>query len=315
MDLAGMEIFARVVEAKSFSAAARRLHLSKSVVSKHVTRLERSMGVRLLNRTTRCVSLTEIGREFYERCAEILAAAEQAELSATRLQSEPRGTLRISAPVTFGHHRLAPLLPDLLATCPALSVDLTLTNREIHVVEEGFDVALVIAHDLPPGMVARRITDLPRVICAAPAYVAERGMPQHVDDLRRHECLVCTGNGQDARWRLRGPDGEVAVPVRGRFAADALAALHVAALRGVGIALLPAFLADGDLRDGTLVPVLPTFVPVAGTLHALYPPTRHVSPKVRAFVDFLVARFGASAAGNAPLRSTGDRVAGPPPPT
>lgn len=293
MDLVGMQIFVRVVEAKSFSAAARRMKLSKSVVSKHVSRLERSMGVRLLNRTTRSISLTEIGRAFYERCAEVIAAAEQAELTATRFQSEPRGTLLVAAPVSFGMLHLASALPGLLASCPELGVELTLTNRQVNVIEEGFDAAIVVATDLQPGLVARRIATVARHLCASPDYLARRGTPATPASLRDHDCLVFTAPTWEKRWGLRTAEGEVYVPVEGRLGINNLNALRHAAIAGAGIALLPAYLVADDLARGTLVAVMPHAPPIPSTLHVVFPPSRHLSPKVRAFVDFLVEQFSA----------------------
>lgn len=292
MDLAAIEIFARVVEAKGFSAAARRLNLSKSAVSKHVTRLEKSLGVRLLNRSTRCVSLTEIGREFYERCADILAAAEQAELAATRMQAEPRGTLRVTSPVAFGIACLAALLPDFLRARPGLAVDLTLTNRAINLVDEGYDLSVVIAQELQPGVVARRVAAIRRTLCAAPAYIAERGMPGTPDDLHDHNCVVYTGDAQQRKWCLHDGRGTTSVTVAGNFLANNFAVLHQSVLRGVGVGLLPDFLAAPDVRRGALVKVLPEFEPDEAALYCVYTANRHVPPKVRAFVDFLISRLG-----------------------
>lgn len=297
-----MEVFARVVEANSFSGAARRLKLSKSLVSKHVAQLEKGLGVRLLNRTTRSVSLTEIGREFYERCVGIVAAAEQAERVAIERQSRPHGMIRVTAPVAFGTTQLAPMLPPLLRACPGLCVDLTLTNRAVNLIEEGFDAAIVIADRLPPGLVARRIASFARHLCASTAYVAARGTPVCAEDLREHDCLVYTGDGHPRKWTLRDEAGAIAVTPRGVFLANNFSVLHQAALHGTGIAMLPAFLADADLREGRLVHVLPHVALDDAVVSVVYPPTRHLAPKVRAFIDFVVEGFRRCEADASPPR-------------
>jgi len=188
-----MEIFARVAEAKSFSAAARRLDLSKSVVSKHISQLEQRLGVRLLNRTTRSLSLTEVGEQFYHRCAEIVSSAEEAERQAMHLQAEPRGLLKLTASVSFGTRHVAPALTKFLERYPELHVDLTLTNRVVNLVEEGFDMSLLIEQLPTPGVVARPIARLRRYVCASPTYVARRGMPDCPAALKHHECILFTG--------------------------------------------------------------------------------------------------------------------------
>jgi DNA-binding transcriptional LysR family regulator len=302
MDLVGMEVFARVVEANSFSGAARRLKLSKSLVSKHVTQLEKGLGVRLLNRTTRAVSLTEIGREFYERCVAIVAAAEQAERIAIERQSRPHGMIRVAAPVAFGTTQLAPMLPPLLRACPGLCIDFTLTNRTVNLIEEGFDAAIVVADRLPPGLVARRIARFARHLCASAAYIATHGAPACVEELREHACLVYTGDGHPRKWMLRDEAGTVAVTPRGVFLANNFSVLHQAALLGTGIAVLPAFLADADLREGRLVQVLPHVTLDDVIVSVVYPPTRHPTPKMRAFIDFVVERFRRMAADVPPSR-------------
>jgi DNA-binding transcriptional LysR family regulator len=292
MDLAAMAIFARVAEAKSFSEAARRLKISKSVVSKHVTDLERSMGVRLLNRTTRSVSLTEIGQEFYQRCAEIVAAAEEAERVAMNEQSEVRGTLKVTASVSFGVLQLAPALPDLRERHPHLSIELTLTSRVVSLVEEGYDCSVLIEREPTPGVVARRIGPAERCICASPGYLEKRGVPRSLEELNDHECILFTGVGSPRKWCFRGPGGEVGVRVNGKLSINNYNAIRAAAVRNAGIALLPAHVAAAELRAGRLVPILPDYTPVPSTICVVYPANRHVASKVRAFVDVMVQRFG-----------------------
>lgn len=190
MDLAGMEIFARVVETKSFSGAARRLGISKSVVSKHVTQLEKSLGVQLLNRTTRRLSLTELGAAFYERCAHIVAEAEEAELIATRLHSEPRGTLRVSVPVAFGVLHIAPALADFSIPCPELRIDMAFNDRTVDLAEEGYDACVLIATEPDPKLVGRKLAPIRRKVCGTPEYFERHGTPRTPQDLRGHNCLL-----------------------------------------------------------------------------------------------------------------------------
>jgi DNA-binding transcriptional LysR family regulator len=216
-NLTGMAIFARVVEERSFSAAARRLGLSKSMVSKEVTRLEQALGVRLLNRTTRKLSLTEIGAAFYEPCARILQEAHEAELLVGRLHAEPRGVLRLTAPVAFGTLHVAPALPEFLAQYPDVRIDLTIGDRNLDLAEEGLDLAIRIARVLPDNLVARRLAPINRVVCAAPAYFERHGMPRRPQDLARHNCLVYTHANPDSQWRFRSENGEAVVAVKGNL--------------------------------------------------------------------------------------------------
>ncbi|HKU85726.1 MAG TPA: LysR family transcriptional regulator [Casimicrobiaceae bacterium] len=290
-NLAGMAIFARVVEERSFSAAARRLGLSKSMVSKEVTKLEHSLGVRLLNRTTRKLSLTEIGATFYEPCARILQEAQEAELMVGRLHAEPRGVLRLTAPVAFGTLHVAPALPEFLAQYPDVRIDLTIGDRQLDLVDEGLDLAIRIARVLPDNLVARKLAPINRVVCAAPAYFERHGMPRRPHDLARHNCLVYTHANPDSQWRFRSGTEEDVVPVQGNLTLNDDEALWQATLGGLGIALLPTFIVGNDLQSGRLQAVLTEHVPTERNLHALYLPNRHLSAKVRVFIDFLVARF------------------------
>jgi DNA-binding transcriptional LysR family regulator len=292
-NLAGMAIFAHVVEARSFSAAAQRLGMSKSMVSKEVTKLERNLGARLLNRTTRKLSLTEIGAAFYESCARIVQEAREAEVLVGRLHAEPRGVLRLTAPVAFGTLHVAPALPEFLAQYPDLRIDLTIGDRQFDLAEEGFDLAIRIARVLPDNLVARRLAPINRVVCAAPAYFERHGTPDRPADLARHNCLVYTHASPDSQWRFRSGKGaeEEVVPVRGNLTLNDDEALWQATIGALGIALLPTFIVGNDLQSGRLQAVLTEHVPVERNLHALYLPNRHLSAKVRVFIDFLVARF------------------------
>ena len=290
-DLERMAIFARVVEAKSFSEAARRLDLSKSLVSKQVTELERSVGARLLNRTTRAMSLTEAGAVFYEHCARIVEELEAGKRAIGQLRSEPRGLLRISASVAFGTLHVAPALPDFLARYPEVRIDMEIMDRFVDLAEERFDVAVRIAQDPGQNLAARRLAAVNRKICATPGYFKRHGVPKAPRDLERHNCLTYTYFNPRDPWRLKGPDGEISVAASGNLRLNDDEALSEAVLKGLGIAILPTFIIGKDLQAGRLKAVLSDYVAPERHIYAVYLPTRHVAPTVRAFIDFLLERF------------------------
>jgi len=291
MKLEGMGIFARVAEAKSFSGAARRLGISKSLVSKEVSRLEKALGARLLNRTTRQLSLTEFGAAFYEHCARVVQEAEEAELLVDRLHANPRGVLKCTAPVAFATLHIARALPEFLAQYPDVEVDLTLGDRFFELAEEGYDLAIRIARDLPPNMVARPIAPINRVICGTPQYFARHGVPATPQDLAAHDCVVYTHANPDSIWRLRAHGKDVAVQVRGKLKVNDDEVAWQAVRAGLGVSLLPTFIVGDDLQSGRLQAVLGDYVPSERNLYALYLPNRHLSAKVRVFIDYLLARF------------------------
>ena len=290
-DLERMAIFARVVEAKGFAEAARRLGITRSAVSRAVTRLERSLGVRLLHRTTRAMSVTEAGAVFYAHCARIVEEHEQAKLAVGRFHSAPRGLLRITASVAFGTLHIAPALPQFLARNPEVRIDMVIGDRIVDLADEGFDVAIRITKEPSPNLVARRLAPVNRKIVATPAYFAARGVPATPAELAQHNCLNYTHfNPQDA-WRLRGPGGDITIPTSGNLRLNDDEALSAAVLGGLGVAVLPTFLIGRDLKEGRLQAVLSDYVPSDRQIYAVYLPTRHLPGKVRAFIDFLVARF------------------------
>ncbi len=290
--LTGMAVFAKVAEEKSFSAAARALGMSKSAVSKQVARLEDRLGARLINRTTRKLSLTAAGSAFHERCARVLVEAEEAEQAVSSLQAEPRGVLKVNAPMSFGIQHLAPAIPEFMDRHPELTIDLALNDRMVDLVDEGYDVAVRIARLTDSSLIARRLAPSRRVICAAPAYLDRHGVPTRPDDLRDHECLLYTYGLTGDEWRWRDAGGSGAVKVKGRLKANNGEALKAAALAGLGLVLSPTFMVGDELRDGRLRMVLPQFADEQASLYAVYPHARHLSTKVRVFVDFLAARFG-----------------------
>lgn len=291
--LAAIEAFVRVAESGSFSEAARRLRASKSAVSRQVSALETELGARLFHRTTRSLTLTEAGRGYFERAARILADLEEANQSVSQLQAAPRGRLRVNAPMSFGFLHLAPAIPDFLFRFPEVEIDLVMNDRFVDLVDEGFDVAVRIGTLADSSLVARRLAPIRRAVCASPAYLEARGKPVSPDDLTTHECLCYSNVTLAHEWRFVAADGRPwPIAVKGRLTANNGDAIRAAALRGLGLAYMPTFIVGGDLQAGTLVTVLDQFVPQDMTLNAVYPHARHLSPKVRAFVDFLGARFG-----------------------
>ncbi len=291
--LDSMEAFVRVAECRSFSVAARRMELSKSVVSRQIARLEAHLGARLFHRTTRSLALTEVGQAYYERCTRILAEIEEANLSVSNLQAEPRGRLRVNAPMSFGIHHLAPLIPRFLDRFPHVDVDMAMNDRVVSLVEEGFDIAVRIGRLEDSSLIARHLAPARRVVCASPSYLERRGVPQSPDDLADHCCLSYSNLTASDEWNLCTAEGRRwPVEVRGRLRVNNGDVLREAALSGVGLIMAPTFLCGCDLQAGRLVSVLDQFVPQNIAIHAVYPHSRHLSPKVRAFVDFLAENFG-----------------------
>ncbi|MDJ0942624.1 MAG: LysR family transcriptional regulator [Kiloniellales bacterium] len=288
--LTGMAIFARVVELKSFTRAARELGMTKSTVSKQIGRLEDRLGLRLLNRSTRQLSLTEAGAAFYQGCRQMVAEAEQAEQAVSFLAEAPRGTLYVNAPVSFGTLHLLPGLPDFLRRYPELRVEVTLNDRIVDLIEEGFDVGVRIRKLADSALVSRRLAPSRRILAASPDYLARRGPPQRPEDLAAQDCLIYAYQAEGALWRLSGPDGKREVKVAGRLRANNGEALLAAAVGGAGIAFLPTFICGDALRDGRLARVLPGWADEEGAVHVICPPGRNLLPKVRVFIDDLVTR-------------------------
>lgn len=291
MKLVGMGIFAKVVEAKSFSGAARRLGISKSLVSKEVAKLEKALGARLLNRTTRQFSLTELGAAFYEHCARVVQEADEAERLVERLHASPRGVLKCTAPVAFATLHIAHALPEFHARYPEVQIDLTVGDRFFDLADEGYDLAVRIARDLPPNMVARPIAPINRVICGTPQYFATHGVPRRPEDLAAHDCVVYTHANPDSAWHLHAGDSDIAVPVRGTLKVNDDEVAWRAVRAGLGLSLLPTFIVGDDLQSGRLQAALTEYLPAERTLHALYLSNRHLSAKVRVFIDFLLSKF------------------------
>jgi DNA-binding transcriptional LysR family regulator len=263
-----------------------------SSVSRHVTELEAHLDARLLNRTTRRLSLTEIGRAFHERCVQLLADLEEAEESAGEGTLAPRGTLRLTCGVTFGTRHIAPAVSEFMARYREMRFDVELSDRIVDLVDEGFDAAVRIGAVGGQNLVARKVGVTQLVCCAAPAYLARHGEPCVPEDLTGHACLTYAYAPQSGLWPFRDNDGrERSVRITGPVHANNGAFLEALAVAGVGIAFEPDFVVGPDVKAGRLVKILPTFLPRAAPIHVVYPSRRHLSAKVRAFTDFLVQRF------------------------
>jgi DNA-binding transcriptional LysR family regulator len=291
-DLNLMIIFAHVVNEQSFSAAARKLNVSRSSVSKSVAKLEQALGASLLNRNTRHLSLTEVGASFFEFCTRIGYEADEAHKMIDNLQAQPRGVLKIVASVAFGTLHIAPAVGDFLRRYPELDIDMTITDKVVDLAEEGYDVAVSVMSDLPQALVARKLAPIRRRLCATPAYFEEFGIPQSPEDLVKHNCLDYIHSGDRGLWRFTGPDREVAISVSGKLRINDDEALSQVVLSGFGIALLPTFIIGKDLQAKRLKSVLSEYIPTKQQVYALYLPKRNLPIKIRAFVDFLVERFG-----------------------
>ena len=291
-NLNDMVTFARVVEAGGFSEAARQMGVSKSGVSKSIAKLELSLGVRLLNRSTRGLSLTEIGAAFHEHCIRITEEAAQAAEVVGRLQSEPRGVLRVTAPVAFGRLHVAPAVAEYLSRYPRLKLDMTITDRMVDLVSEGYDVAIRIRREPSLHVVARELAPVRRVVCATPDYFERRGIPTVPHDLTEHNCLHYTHFGTQGQWRFQSTEGEIVVPVKGSLRIDDDDTLAQAVLSGLGIAMLPTFIIGRELQAGRLRSVLSDYVPLERRIYAVHLPNVRLPVKIRAFIDFLQDRFG-----------------------
>jgi len=293
MDRLGeMQAFIAVVDQGGFTGAADRLGISKSAVSKHVSALEARLGARLLNRTTRRVSPTEIGLQYYDRARAVLDTAEEADALVAAHQESPRGKLKVSAPLSFGTLHLSPLIAEFLCDHPDVSIDLSLDDRRIDLIDGGFDIAIRIGTLEDSSLMARKLATLRRLFVASPGYLEAQGKPATLAELSRHQLLHYSFLSSGNFWKVNTPTGEERqVRTGGRIAANNGEILVDAAIAGLGIAYCPAFLASRALASGTLVEILADHPQPDTDLHAVYPPGRYVQPKTRAFIDFLAAKL------------------------
>ena len=289
------EVFFKVVEANGFAAAARRLETTPASVSRRVKSLEQHLGVRLLQRTTRKLSLTEAGERYFREGRRLLRELDDLEQALTAAAHELEGPLRIVAPMSFGQRRLASMVADFARQHPKLRMSLILEDRETDLIDEAADLAIRIGYPADSSMVARAIAPIPRFACASPDYLARRGTPKSPRDLLQHDCLHYSLISEREEWTFQGSDGEQTLAIKGSFCSNNGDVLAEAAMQGLGIALLPGFIVQAGLSDGRLVKVLQAYERAPLTLFALYPSRRHVPRKTRRFLQHLLEHFGKAA--------------------
>jgi DNA-binding transcriptional LysR family regulator len=291
MDIDGLLIFVRVVQAGGFSKASRLLKIPKSTVSRKVAELEASLGVPLLHRTTRSLRITDIGSAYFEHGLKIANEVEKADALLTNLQSIPQGVLKLTAPVEFGAF-LGKTVDAFLKANRKVSVELMLTERVVDLIAEGFDLAIRIGDLKDSSLIARKIGTLDQQLYASPRYLREHGRPSICTDLKEHECILFTAEEDRPKWHLRGPKGAMTVAVSGRTSSNNMAMIRELALRDRGIALMPSFFCAEDVKSGNLEPVLKDWVDIAGPIHAVFPGQRFLLPKVRAFIEHIAQEWG-----------------------
>lgn len=291
--LNGMRIFAQVVDAKSFTAAAGKLGMSKSLVSRHVSALERSLAVKLLNRSTRKLSLTEAGAIFYEHCARIVQEAALAEQRLNKTQSELAGLVKVTAIPAFAVRHLLPALPDFYRQYPQIQVQLSCSNQSLDLGEAGFDLGIRISFKPDPNLIARKLATNRSVLCATPAYLKQHGSPRRIDDLRKHECVLFSPLTSRRGWTFMRDKRKISIPVSGMFETDEMDAVRAAVVSNLGIGILPLYMVSDALRQGQLVPLLRTYQVIPeSAIYLVYLPNRTLPSRVRALIDFLAERFG-----------------------
>jgi len=290
-----MAAFVRAVELGGFSIAARELGLTPSAISKLVTRLEDRLGVRLLNRTTRRLALTPEGEAYFHRTQRILSDIDEAETEVSRFRAQPKGLLRVNVGTAFGMHQLTPALPDFLARYPEVRVDLSVTDRVVDLIDEGADLGIRLGTLPDSSLVARKICDVERVVCASPAYLRRHGTPKKAADLLQHNCLAITYSPALRRWPFETREGVKHLEVIGNVGANTAESLLQLALLGVGVIRLSDAIVGAAIAEGKLVPLLQDIHHAEPLpLHAVYPQGRHRSPRVAAMIDFLVERFSSA---------------------
>lgn len=290
--VAVMRTFIAVVESGSFTGAAARLDISTALASKYVTRLETRLGVRLLTRTTRSLSLTELGRVYFEQARELIEDFDELEASIENRHATPSGRLQISAPVTFAEMHLTAIVGQFLDRYPSISVDLRLTDRFVNLVDEGVDLAIRIGELADSNLMARRLSTVRIIPCASPAYLERHGTPTEPSDLAKHACIVDTNFNQVADWPFIVDGEHTSVQVTGRFGVNSARALRRLILDGYGIGVVPTYAIGDAIASGEAVPLLTDFEPQPMAAYAVYPYQRHLAAKVRTFIDFLVETLG-----------------------
>nr|WP_314584800.1 LysR family transcriptional regulator [uncultured Pseudomonas sp.] len=293
-----MAVFVKVVESGSMTAAARQCEMSTTMVGNHLKALEHRLGVSLLQRTTRRQNLTEFGTQYYRRCVEVLALVNDSERMAEQAQTQPSGTLRITAPPAFGAERLSPMLSDFVQRYPQIKVEVVLSNQLMDLVEHGFDAAIRLGVPESSALIARPLRDYTLTICASRDYLQRRGTPLRAEDLGDHNCLAFAypagddWRASDKLWKLTGPEGVMEIRVSGSMIVNSSPAMRQAALSGMGIAMLPDVLVSEDLQAGRLVPLLQQYQPPSRPMWLMYPQDRYRLPKVRHFVECALTEWG-----------------------
>lgn len=290
-----MTVFARVVERGSFAAAAEGSGMTPTMVGNHVRELERHLHGRLINRTTRRQSLTELGKRFHVRCVDILALVESAELDAREMQSSPRGRLRVSCPITYGTHALMPVLANYLNRYPDVQIELSLNDRFIDLAQDGFDAAIRVGELPDSGLIARRLRPSARLACASPAYLERHGRPRFPAELAQHNCLAFMfATGPEREWRFPRPDGKGAeqIAVRGRLDVNGGMALREAAIAGLGVILQPELMLKDDLEAGRLERLFPDWPAPTWPVQLVHLPDTNMPPKLESFIAFLQEVLG-----------------------
>ena len=287
-----MDSFIRVVEAGSISGAAERLNVAKSAVSRRLKELEKHLGVELFHRTTRQMNLTDTGRAFYHQAVRILDDVLEAEIATSQAHGTLKGSLKIALPSTFGLMHMGPIINDFIKEHPQIEFDLDFNDREVDLIQEGFDLAIRIANLPDSSLIARRIAPVKTVICASPDYLKQMGIPQSPEDLIEHKCLVYSLQRDFEYWHLTDANGnEIKTKIYPYLKASTGEFLKEAAVDGQGIILVPTFIAYKEIENGSLIPLLKDYTSPQINAYAIYPQTRHLSQRVRAFVDLLVKRF------------------------
>ncbi|MCF6345328.1 MAG: LysR family transcriptional regulator [Thiomicrorhabdus sp.] len=290
--LESMDTFIRVVEAGSISGAAERMGVAKSAVSRRLKELEAHLGVSLFNRTTRKMNLTDTGQSFYEQSLRILADVLEAELATSQIHSELKGRLKVALPLSFGLMHLGPALNNFLQLHASIEFDLSFSDREVDLMQEGFDVAIRIGQLMDSTLIARKIVPIRAVMCASPNYLKRMGIPQTLGELIRHQCLVYSLMRDFENWHLQDTAGKLhTVKIQPFLKASNGEFLRDAAIKGLGIVMLPSFISYKALESGALVPILPEYSRANLNAYVIYPQTRHLSQRVRALVDYLVEYF------------------------
>ena len=289
--LVDLILFITIVEQKSFTAAAKHFDITKSVVSKYITRLEKNMGVQLLRRSTRKLSLTEAGQALYDRCAHIKADLEEAEQAALNTHVKPRGSLRISSTMSFGNLHLVPAIAEFKRQHPEVKVELYLGEHYDDLIEHGLDLSIRIGKLPDSNLAARKLTVRRMRACASPDYLKRHGRPKTPHDLHKHNCLLYLNSPTGNEWHFESPKGKQVIKINGDFASNNSQNLEAAAVAGIGIVFLPGYMMTKHIKQGKLISLFDDYCRKNIEIHAVYPATRHLAAKVRVFIDFLVTRF------------------------